>query len=138
MRMRTFLNRLALGALLCVLLQASTCYYGYLDYDVPRPGGGTDHVQLEAVYELSVFAGRDEAPTATTFNLTVNGRPLEPSSAEYRRYLDLLYIPTITAKTETGVTRTFQNYDDPSTGTRPRGSPNPPIPDPTLGTRPKS
>ncbi|MGH6768944.1 MAG: hypothetical protein ACRECO_07975 [Xanthobacteraceae bacterium] len=135
MRVGTFLNRLALGIVLCFVLQAGACYYGNLDYDVPRPGGGADSVHVQVVVEEE--PGKDFV-THTSYNITVNGRRLERNSAEYNRYLSMLYIPSITVRTSSA-SKSWQTYPkgDP-TAIRPRGSIDPPIPDTSLGIRPKS
>jgi hypothetical protein len=139
MRIYTFFNRLALGALLCVLLQAMSCgptLTGiHYQYTILRPGGAFDHV----VVEREIF----QTPTGEVrdiLNLTVNNREIRYQSDEYKRYLSMLYVPGETVATAFGDYR-LEQLGDPTSSLRPNrpsASPNPPIPDPTLGTRPKS
>ena len=139
MRGRTFLNRLALAALCGLFLHvAAGCgvYQASLYYDIPRPGGGIDNVQIQ-ISETDAVSLVTGLSQDQTYRVTVNGR--DATAEERRRILSLVYIPSVLLIPQSYATqRVFSDpFGDPN-GIRPRGSIDPPIPDPTLGTRPKS
>jgi hypothetical protein len=137
MRRRTFLNGLALGGLFGFLHLTTGCSTRIkllqFTYAVPRPDGGVDEVVVEREVRQ-----RDDDGTYTEDieSMTVNGKRIFVNSPEYQRYMSMIYLPAVTLEPWEG-NYTLKELGDPS-GIRPKGSPNPPIPDPTLGTRPKS
>jgi hypothetical protein len=139
MRRRRFLSGLALAGLFGFLHLitgcAQTVQFVDFTYDVPRPGGGVDEVSVVR----EIFQRDDGSFGDQIERLTVNGTRIYPADPQYRRYLSMLYLPAVTQQTgfEGAENYLLQQLGDPS-GIRPKGSPNPPISDPTLGTRPKS